>query len=166
VSDDYPIYFETAQEGIMSVRMEPCKPDGSLISEEEDGPYDDVEEPNDLLGKRLDLLVCINHARGINKAFSSEVSVSFELSRCANPNSEDGAFRVRLPCRRPSPPPLAAAPRRRPAPRARREDPTRRGALSGRWRQTGVISGTSNPTFNFKQQVCALRRGARGGAEG
>jgi len=114
VSDDYPVYFETAQEGIMSVRMEPCKPDGSLISEEEDGPYDDVEEPKVLLGKRLDLLVCINHARGINKAFSSEVSVSFELSRCANPNSEDGAFRVRIPRRRPSPPPCAAGEKRSP----------------------------------------------------
>jgi len=60
----------------------------------------------------------------------------------------------------------AAAPRRLPAPRARREAPRRRGALSGRWRQTGVISGTSNPTFNFKQQVRAWRRGARGGAGG
>lgn len=59
IEDDYAIYHETQQDGVVRVKIAPCRQDGTLISEEDEGegPYDDVEEPKDLIGKRYDILV-------------------------------------------------------------------------------------------------------------
>jgi len=91
--DDYAIYYDSQQAGIMHVKIEPCKPDGAVVDdEEEDGIYDDVENPKDLLGRRLDVLVTVSYARGINKKFSSEVYIEFEFPKVHNPEREDGRF--------------------------------------------------------------------------
>uniref|UniRef100_A0A6U6BHX5 Kinesin-like KIF1-type domain-containing protein n=1 Tax=Guillardia theta TaxID=55529 RepID=A0A6U6BHX5_GUITH len=91
--DDYAIYYDSQQAGIMHVKIEPCKPDGAIVDEEEeDGIYDDVENPKDLLGRRLDVLVTVSYARGINKKFSSEVYIEFEFPKAHNPEREDGRY--------------------------------------------------------------------------
>mmetsp|Transcript_26158 Transcript_26158/g.40941 ORF Transcript_26158/g.40941 Transcript_26158/m.40941 type:complete len:507 (+) Transcript_26158:2-1522(+) len=95
IKDDYAIYYETQQEGIMHVEIEPCKPDGSPINEDEDdGPYDDIESAADLKGRRLDILVTISYARGLNKKYSSEVFIEFDLPQAPNQQRDDGRYQT------------------------------------------------------------------------
>eukprot|EP00283_Hemiselmis_rufescens_P005402 CAMPEP_0173429138 /NCGR_PEP_ID=MMETSP1357-20121228/7926_1 /TAXON_ID=77926 /ORGANISM="Hemiselmis rufescens, Strain PCC563" /LENGTH=1106 /DNA_ID=CAMNT_0014393271 /DNA_START=100 /DNA_END=3420 /DNA_ORIENTATION=- len=111
IEDDYSIYHETQQDGVVRIKIEPCRPDGTKISEEDEGPYDDIEDPKDLIGKRLDLLVNIQYARGLNSKYSKEVYCEFEMFKAPNPQHEEGRF------------------------------------------QTATMSGTTNPNFNYSQQV-------------
>lgn len=92
--DDYAIYHDSQQAGIMRVKIEPCKPDGSIIREDDEagGPYDDVEDPKDLLGKRLDMLVTVLYCRGLTGKFSSEVYVEFDFPKAPNPNRDDSRW--------------------------------------------------------------------------
>ena len=92
--DDYAIYHDSKQEGIMHVKIEPCNPDGSIINEDEEGPYDDIEEPKHWLGRRMDLLVTVQHCRGLNSKFSSEVYVEYDFPKAPNPNREDGRWQT------------------------------------------------------------------------
>ena len=95
--DDYAIYHDGENTGgIMHIRIEPCWPDGAVIKEDEDddSPYDDVQEPKDLLGKRLDVLVTITACKGLAKKFSSETYIEFEFPKAVNPNRPDGRWRT------------------------------------------------------------------------
>ena len=93
--DDHAIYHDSQQTGIMHIKIEPCKPDGAVIKEDEDegNPYDDVEEPKNLLGKRLDVLVTITSCKGLAKKFSSETYIEFDFPKAVNPNRPDGRWR-------------------------------------------------------------------------
>jgi hypothetical protein len=53
----------------MHVKVEPCKPDGGVINDDEDegNPFDMVEQPKDLLGKRMDVLVTVSSCKGLQK---------------------------------------------------------------------------------------------------
>ena len=92
--DDYAIYHDSQQTGIMRVKIEPCKPDGTVIKDddEEGGPYDDIESAADLLGKRLDVLVTVMYCRGLSSKFSSEVFIEFDFPKAPNPQREDGRW--------------------------------------------------------------------------
>eukprot|EP00288_Rhodomonas_lens_P002224 CAMPEP_0177731524 /NCGR_PEP_ID=MMETSP0484_2-20121128/22603_1 /TAXON_ID=354590 /ORGANISM="Rhodomonas lens, Strain RHODO" /LENGTH=972 /DNA_ID=CAMNT_0019244655 /DNA_START=136 /DNA_END=3050 /DNA_ORIENTATION=- len=93
IDDDQQIYVQTESQGIMHIKMEPCKPDGSAISEEEEESiYDDITDPTDLRGRRLDVLVQVQHARGLPSKFNAEVFVEFELYKAPNPNRPDGKY--------------------------------------------------------------------------
>jgi hypothetical protein len=111
VEDDYALYREAHQDGILHLKLDPCGPDGAPVSEAEEGPYDDVEDPRDLIGRRYDVLVSVVFARGINKKYDKEVFIRFEVPQAANKAREDGAY------------------------------------------QTPTQCDTSNPDFNFKQQI-------------
>lgn len=63
IEDDYAIYHDTQAVGVVHVKISPCRDDGTMINEEDDGPYDEVEEPKDLIGKRLDVLVQVSIIR-------------------------------------------------------------------------------------------------------
>lgn len=60
IEDDYAIYHDTQAVGVVHVKITPCRDDGTTIGEEDEGPYD-VDEPKDLIGKRLDVLVQVCH---------------------------------------------------------------------------------------------------------
>jgi len=79
--DDYAIYHDSQQTGIMHVKVEPCKPDGGVINDDEDegNPFDMVEQPQDLLGKRLDVLVTVSSCKGLQKKVHTRDSPKFSL---------------------------------------------------------------------------------------
>ena len=70
--------------------FQPCKQDGTCCVDEEEGPYDDIEEPKDLLGKRLDVLVTVIYCRGLSSKFSSETFVEFDFPLAPCPTRENG----------------------------------------------------------------------------
>jgi len=76
----------------MRVKIEPCRTDGSIIREEDEegGPYDDIEDPKDLIGKRLDVLVTVMYCRGLTSKFSSETHIEFDFPKAPNPQRQDG----------------------------------------------------------------------------
>lgn len=46
IDDDYAVYCDAKQDGILHVKLVPCKPDGSLISDDEDGwPPPSLQSP-------------------------------------------------------------------------------------------------------------------------
>ena len=92
--DDYAIYHDSQQQGMMKVKIEPCTQDGAPIKEDEEGPYDDIENPKDLIGKRLDLLVTVEYCRGLSSKFQSEVYVEFDIPKAKNPNRDDGKWQT------------------------------------------------------------------------
>jgi hypothetical protein len=73
VEDDFALYRDTATDGALRVRAEPCRPDGMPILNDYDGydaarminPYEDVEDPRDLIGRRLDVLISVPYACGV-----------------------------------------------------------------------------------------------------
>ena len=98
VEDDYALYREAHQDGVLHLKLEPCRPDGSPLSEAEEGPYDDVEDPKDLIGRRYDVLVTVAFARGINKKYEREVFIRFELPLAPNKARDDGAYQTPVQC--------------------------------------------------------------------
>ena len=75
----------------MHVKVEPCKPDGGVINDDEDegNPYDMVEQPKDLLGKRMDVLVTVSSCKGLQKkvhnTFSKVLAILTLPSQCTGP---------------------------------------------------------------------------------
>jgi hypothetical protein len=95
IEDDYAIYCDAKQDGILHVQLDPCRPDGSIIrddDDDDDSPYIDVDAPKDLLGKRLDILVSVKYARGLNSKFCREVYCEFDMPRAPNADSNDGKY--------------------------------------------------------------------------
>ena len=66
VDDDFALYRGAAAEGVLRVRAAPCRPDGAPLRDDDPSPYDDVEDPRDLVGRRLDVLVAVVYARGVD----------------------------------------------------------------------------------------------------
>ena len=86
------------QDGLLHLKLEPCGPDGAPLSEAEEGPYDDVEDPKDLVGRRYDVLITVAFARGINKKYDREVFIRFELPLAPNKGRDDGAYQTPVQC--------------------------------------------------------------------
>jgi kinesin family protein 1 len=78
---DFPIIGRNSErQGQLSVRLIPCFPDGR----EDDDEELFVEEPEQagadcIIGHRLDIKVCIKHARGLNQKFSKLSQVRFKI---------------------------------------------------------------------------------------
>jgi hypothetical protein len=78
---DFPIIGRNSErQGQLSIRLIPCFPDGREDDEEELF----VEEPEEagpdcVVGQRLDVKVCIKHARGLSQKFSKATQVRFKL---------------------------------------------------------------------------------------
>jgi hypothetical protein len=93
VEDDFALYRGAAAEGVLRVRAAPCRPDGApLLEDDAATPYDDVEDPKDLVGRRLDVLVSVIYARGVNGRCGSRSvggCVARTMEREAGTNGSD-----------------------------------------------------------------------------
>jgi hypothetical protein len=91
-------------EGVLQCHIQPCNVDGSLPSEDEDMF---VEDPSDLLGARVDVIVSIVRGRGFDPKFANGIFCKFDFY--GNPG------------------------------------------------ETTMVQGTSDPEFDFRQQVTFFR---------
>eukprot|EP00736_Rhodelphis_marinus_P010497 Rmarinus@m.16130 len=66
--------YKGNKEGELYVELNPCSPDGSLLGED-----DFVEDPEDMLGKRLDFMVVIKEARGVDAKYSHRLTCRFKF---------------------------------------------------------------------------------------
>mmetsp|Transcript_88562 Transcript_88562/g.235695 ORF Transcript_88562/g.235695 Transcript_88562/m.235695 type:complete len:807 (+) Transcript_88562:469-2889(+) len=102
VEDDFALYRDVHQDGVLHVKLEPCRPDGSPVLETDDSsPYDEIEDPKDLVGRRLDVLVSIPQARGVNTKYDKEVFVRFHLPQVdgggdGGEEDDDGFFQTEV----------------------------------------------------------------------
>ena len=95
-------------EGVLQVHIQPCNVDGSLPSEDDDMF---VEDPADLLGARVDVIVSIVRGRGFDPKYSNGIFCKFDFY--GNPG------------------------------------------------ESTMVQGTSDPEFDFRQQVRAGVSGDR-----